>query len=200
MRVFKILFLLVFSFVVTACTDEGVGYDVVFLGDHFVRNWNLDETFPDMKTKNFGGKQNSGLSYLSQLKGMYPNKDAVLLLGNSDLTLLAEQGTDSAINDYCDNFVKCAKELNSKCVYVYSFLPQNYSNEITTVRLNKFIIKVNMVLENKVKSAGMVYIDAHDMFFKDYTINPEYTDANGETYNKNAYNLLATLLKQVYKN
>lgn len=198
MKKLKFLFLLVLSLVFTACTDGDEGYNVVFLGDHFVRNWDLEESFPNLKTKNFGGKQSSGLKYLSQMKDMYPNKDAVILLGNSDLPQLAEAGTDSAISEYCDKFVGYAKNLNSKHVYIYSFMPQNYSNDTTTKRLNEFIKKVNGILGPKVIAAGFTYIDVHADFYDGYSINPEYV-IRGEIYNQAAYHLLATKLLEVYK-
>lgn len=198
MKKIKLFFLFMIAAVFTACNDGNEGYDVVFLGDHFVTNWDLEESFPNLKTKNFGGKQNSGLKYLSQLNKMHSNLDAVILLGNSDLPQLAEAGTDIAINEYCDKFVNYAKNLNSAHVYIYSFLPQNFSNDITTKRMNEFIKKVNSALKQKVISAGFIYLDVHDDFYDGYSIKSEYV-VNGEVFNKAAYHLLATKLLEVYK-
>lgn len=198
MKKIKLFFLFILAVAFTACTDGDEGYSVVFFGDHFVRNWNLEESFPNMKTKNFGGKQNSGLVYFSQLNEMHSEQDAVILLGNSDLPQLAEAGTDVAISEYCDKFISYAKNLHSKNVYIYSFLPQNYSNDTTTKRMNEFIKKVNSILGPKVIAAGFTYIDVHADFYDGYSINPEYV-IRGEIYNQAAYHLLAAKLLEVYK-
>lgn len=199
MKKIKLFFLFILAVAFTACTDGDEGYNVVFLGDHLVSNWNLEESFPGMKAKNMGGKSVDGLKYLSEFKGMYQHAQVVLLLGNSDLLQLAIGESEQNISNYCDDLIRHAKALKSEHVYIYSFLPQNYSNETTTIRLNQFINRVNAILGPKVIASGFTYVDAHDDLYDGKTISPQYVLSNGESWNDICYHLLASKLMAVFK-
>lgn len=198
MKLVKFLFFICLSCFFAACNDGDEGYDVAFLGDHQVKNWNLEESFPNFNTKNYGGRAASGIQYLDYLKDAFVDSDIVVLLGNSDIPQLAEKGTDAAIGAYCDLLIQAAKLANSRQVYVYSFLPQNWSNATTTERLNTFIKRVNVILAQKVQAAGFIYVDVFNEFYDGFTIKSAYVESDGNSYNKSGYNLLATSLLSVY--
>lgn len=199
MKQLKLLSCIIISCVFIACNDEPKGYDVVFIGDSHVKRWNLEESFPDFNTKNYGGRISTGIQYFEYLKGAFQNSDVVILFGNADIPQLSVKGGDDAIAEYCDMMINYAKLTVSHQVYVYSFLPQNWSNDTTTERLNNYIKRLNTILASKVIAAGFIYVDVFDEFYDGFTIKSTLVEADGNTYNKDAYNLLATKLLNVYK-
>lgn len=199
MKLLKLLSCFIVSCICIACNDEPKGYDVVFLGDSHVKRWNLEESFPDFNTKNYGGRTSSGLQYMEYLKDAFQNSDVVVLAGNNDIPQLSVKGSDEAISEYCDMMISYAKLINSHQVYVYSFLPQNWSNDTTTERLNNFIKRLNSILASKVIAAGFIYVDVFDQFYDGFTIKSALVEADGYTYNKGAYDLLTTNLLNAYK-
>lgn len=199
MKLVKFLLFICLSCTFVACDDGNEGYDVVFLGDHQVKNWDLEESFPNFNGKNYGGVSAAGLQYMENLKEAFKSVDIVVLLGNADIPELSEKGTDAAINAYCDDLVKAIKNTGSHSAYVYSFLPQTWANNATTARLNTFIQRVNTILAQKVQAAGFVYVDAFNDFYDGFTVKSAYVESDGNLYSKSGYNLLVTKLLNVYK-
>lgn len=167
LKLFKYLLLILFM-TCHSCSDDPEYYN--FLGDSLVTRWDLQQSFPDLLTKNYG-LSGSGIEHIQAYAGKFDGQILVVLSGTNDLQA---NFTQDNVENYADDFIKAVIATGSDRIYIISVLPCRFNGNSERER-NRVIVEFNDAVRARAANGRIHYIDVHDMFLKDGELNMQYS-------------------------
>lgn len=154
-----------------SCADDVKDIQLDFIGDSIVARWDLAESFPSYRTKNYG-VSGSGIEYLESMSSRFNGRTVVILSGTNNNYLMTEADRTAYMRRYVDAILA----LGADKVYLYSVLPRDFSHDRTDI--NEDIFKFDSIVEEAVADfSDIVYLNIYRLFLKDGKINPQlYSD------------------------
>jgi lysophospholipase L1-like esterase len=169
----------------SACeSDDEQAYCAI--GDSLIARWDMQNSFPAHQTYN-RGVSGSGIDYLEQQQNSCAGKTLFVLSGTNDLDLIRED-----LNAYTARYLTAIERLGGQPTYVISLLPRDFDGDAAD--LNELIVRFNAQVQAEVASRPTLrYIDVHDAFTKDGTMNRQLS-FDGLHLNDYGYELLSSIL------
>lgn len=167
LKLFKYL-LLILLMTCHSCSDTPEYYN--FLGDSLVTRWDLQQSFPDLLTKNYG-LSGSGIEHIQAYAGKFDRQILVVLSGTNDLQA---NFTQDNVEKYADDFIKAVIATESDRIYIISVLPCRFNGNSERER-NRVIVEFNNAVRERAANSRIRFIDVHDMFLKDGELNMQYS-------------------------
>jgi lysophospholipase L1-like esterase len=181
---FSLIILFIANLLFSSCEDESLHY--IFIGDSLIDNYDTEKYFPSLYIKNEGV---SG-STVQDCQNMHLDCRgyvAVLLVGTNDLH---EDFNDNFIHIFIEEYTNLIERLHADKVIAISLLPRKNFN-------NEKIELLNQSLCNSLSSRNdVIFLNVFDDFYKNNTLDPEYT-TDGLHLNYMGYILLTERLNKV---
>jgi lysophospholipase L1-like esterase len=157
------------------------------IGDSLIARWDIGSNFPSHQFYNLG-LSGSGIDYLEQKRQSCAGKITFVLSGTNDLSIIR---TD--MSAYIDRYLTAIENLGGKSTYIISLLPRNFDSDGSD--FNEIINRFNaQVKEEVVNHPALHYIDVHDAFTEDGTMNGQLS-YDGLHLNEYGYEILSSILK-----
>lgn len=174
-----------------SCVNDDEFSAFYFLGDSIIGKWDIQAYFPVYTVYN-DGLPGAGIDYIERCKGMYTDKDVVIMIGTNDMRMDLDEKT------YARRYVKAVNSLHARQIYVYAIMPRN--NETDSPDINYKIEKVNQAIQEqfKIEKQEVHYLDIYNIMLKDGKMNMQYC-YDGIHLNDYGYEILRNKLQQSLK-
>lgn len=174
-----------------SCVNDDKFSAFYFLGDSIIGKWDIQAYFPVYTVYN-DGLPGAGIDYIERCKGMYTDKDVVIMIGTNDMRMDLDEKT------YAKRYVKAVNNLHVRKIYVYAIMPRNY--ETDSPDINNKIEKVNQAIQEqfKIEKQEVHYLDIYTIMLKDGKMNMQYC-YDGIHLNDYGYEILRNKLQQSLK-
>ena len=174
-----------------SCVNDDKFSTFYFLGDSIIGKWDIQVYFPVYTVYN-DGLPGAGIDYIERCKGMYTDKNVVIMIGTNDMRMELDEKT------YAKRYVKAVNNLHARQIYVYAIMPRNY--ETDSPNINNKIEKVNQAIQEqfKIEKQEVHYLDIYNIMLKDGRMNMQYC-YDGIHLNDYGYEILRNKLQQSLK-
>lgn len=150
-----------------------VDADVVFFGDSITRGGAWANAYPDVNIVNLGisGDSIRGMaSRVDMIASVKPEK--VFILGG--INSLKDHNSTKILKQYNDMLAAVQEAVPDAKIYVQSILPISTEKEKECAD-NSVIDAFNEELEKLAAETGVTYINIHDLYELDGSMNPDLT-------------------------
>lgn len=174
-----------------SCVNDDKFSTFYFLGDSIIGKWDIQVYFPVYTVYN-DGLPGAGIDYIERCKGMYTDKNVVIMIGTNDMRMDLDEKT------YAKRYAKAVNNLHARQIYVYAIMPRNY--ETDSPNINNKIEKVNQAIQEqfKIEKQEVHYLDIYNIMLKDGRMNMQYC-YDGIHLNDYGYEILRNKLQQSLK-
>lgn len=186
LKILKCLFLVLLIFVTNSCKEESLDSTLIFIGDSQVHNWDVEKSFPNRFTKNYG-INGAGINDFSGIH--ITEGEVVVEIGTNDIKAGM---TQSEIEDYVVLYEGIISSISSNQIFVISVLPTAY------VDRNKSIVLFNQKAKEGLKShKNIKFIHCYDRFVNDSGTLRDDLSRDGLHINDYGYMILSDKIKMV---
>lgn len=179
------LFIITILFLFCSCSKESER-ELCFIGDSMIANWDVEESFPNRITRNWG-KDGSHADILGTIYIPDSQSDIVILVGINDLY---SNMPNAELNTYCDKYANYVCRINAERIFLISILPTSDKDKNMTVY--EFNAKMKIRLK---QYDNIVFVNCYKEFLNNKGLIKEGLTRDGIHLNDYGYMLLTDNLK-----
>lgn len=152
-------------FFLSSCSKGNNDFTLFFVGDSMVANWDVEASFPNRETRNWG-KDGARVDYLNDVNLL--DNEVIMLIGTNDLraNMNGEQ-----IQKYAEKYQNAVSAVSTGRIILLSVLPTGNADKNETIKTFNTIIEQWASLEPNIKYLNCYskFLDENDLLKSDLT-------------------------------